>query len=70
MRHDGGAQDAEREIEHLRIGDDIGGGRKAADYCAPVRIGQGDLDGEADRDDPEQRHDEGLDPAETEVLQP
>ena len=70
VRHHGGAEDAEREIEHVRIGDDLGRRREAADHRAPIRIGHRDLDREADRDDAEQRHDEGLDPAEAEVLHP
>jgi len=37
---------------------------------APIRIGHRNLDAEADRNDAEQRHDEGLDPAEAEVLHP
>ena len=70
VRHHGRAEDAEREIEHVRIGDDLGGRREAADHRAPFRIGHRDLDRKAQRDDAEQRDDEGLDPAEAEVLHP
>ena len=70
MRHHRGADDAERQVEHGRIFDDLDGRRKAEDHAPPVRIGQRDLEEEADEDHPQQRDDEGLDPAETEALQP
>ena len=70
MRHDRGADDAERQIEHGRIVDDLGRRREAADHLAPVRVGQRDLDEEAQEDHAQQRDDEGLDPAESEALQP
>ena len=70
MRHDGGADDAERQIEHGRIVDDLGRRREAADHLAPVRVGQRDLDEEAQENHAQQRDDEGLDPAEAEALQP
>ena len=43
-------------------------GAKPRITCAPIGIGQRDLDAEADGDDAEQRDDEGLDPAEAELL--
>ena len=70
MRHHGRTENAEREIEHLRIGDDLGRGRKAHDHRTPVRIGHRDLDGETNCDDAQEGHDEGFDPAEAEVLHP
>ena len=70
MRHHRRADDAEREIEHLRVLHDLDRRREAADHVAPIRIGHGDLNAEADGDDAEQRDDEGLDPAEAELLHP
>ena len=70
MRHDGGADDAERQIEHGRVRHDLGGGREAADHLPPLRIGQRDLHEETGEDHPQQRDDEGLDVAEAEALQP
>ena len=57
-------------IQHIRIGEDVGGRRKAPQHPAPIGIGQYDLDQEADRDHPDQRDDERLDPAEALGLQP
>ena len=37
VRHHGRAEDAEREVEHLRIGDDLGRRREALDDRRPVR---------------------------------
>ena len=70
VRHHGRAEDAERDVEHVRVGDDLRGRRKAADHRAPVRIRHRDLHREAHRDDAEQRDDERFDPAEAEILQP
>ena len=44
-------------------------GAKPRDHAAPVRVGHGDLDAEANGDDAQQRDDESLDPAEPEILQ-
>ncbi len=69
VRHDGRAENAERQIEHFRIADDLGRREEALDHGAPLRIGQEDLHAETQRDDAEQRDDEGFDPAEAELLQ-
>ena len=70
MRHHRRADNAEREIEHLRVLHDLDRWREAADDVAPDWIGHGDLNAEADGDDPEHDDDEGLDPAEAELLHP
>ena len=70
MRHHRRADDAEREIEHVGILDDLDGRREAADHLAPIGIGHGDLNAEADGDDQEQRHHERLDITEAELLHP
>ena len=69
MRHHGRADDTEREIEHFGISDDVDRRRKAADDGTPLRIGKGNLDGEAHRDDAEHRDDEGFEIAEAKALQ-
>ena len=70
MRHHGGAENAERQIQHVRVLHDLDGRREAADHLAPIGIGHGDLDAEADGDDQQHGDDEGLDPAEAERLHP
>ena len=67
--HDRRADDAERQVEHVRVGDDLRRRREAANHLPPIGIGHGDLHDEADGDDAEQRDDEGLDPTEALVLQ-
>jgi hypothetical protein len=69
MRHHGRSEDAEGEIQHFRVGDDVRRRRKTFDHRRPIRIGKRDLDREAHGDDAEQRHDQRLDPAEAEPLQ-
>ncbi len=49
MRHHRGADDAERQIQHRRVLDDLDRRREAADHLAPIGIGHGDLDAEAER---------------------
>ena len=69
MRHDGRAQNAEREIEHLVVGENVRCRHETADHRAPIRIGERDLDRKAGRDHAQHRHDERLDPAKAEGLQ-
>ena len=69
MRHHRGAEDAERQVEHFGVGDDLGGRREPADHLAPVRVRQRDLHRKADRDDAEQGDHQRFDPAEAEPLQ-
>ena len=47
----------------------ICGGRKAAQHTAPIRISQGNLKHEADKNNPEQRNDESFNPAKAQALQ-
>jgi hypothetical protein len=70
VRHHGRADDAERDVKHLRIGHDIGRGRKARDHRAPVGVGHRDLHEETGRDYRQKCDDEGLDPPKSLVLQP
>ncbi len=69
MRHHRRAEDAEREVEHLRIADDLGRRRETANHLSPIGIGERDLDRKAQRDHAEQRDHQSLDPAESELLQ-
>src|SRR5579885_1234812 len=68
MWHDGRAENAEREVEHVRIAYDFGRRRETDNYSAPVRIRHADLDGKTGGNDAEQHHDERFDPAEAEIL--
>jgi hypothetical protein len=69
VRHHGRAQDAERQVEHLRVGDDLGGGREALDDRGPVGIGESDLDPEADCDHAKEGDDQGFHIPEAERLE-
>ncbi|MOA17615.1 hypothetical protein D3C78_1378790 [compost metagenome] len=57
MRHDGGAENAKRQIEHIRIGDDLSRRRKTENHLPPVGISQRHLNGETHGDDAKQRDD-------------
>ncbi len=69
MRHDRGAEDAHRKVEHLRITHDLHRRRKAEDDLTPVGIGHRHLHAKAYGDYQERADDERLDPAEAQVLQ-
>ena len=69
VRHHGGAKDAERQIEHLRVGHDFARRRETPDDVAPVGVGQCDLHDEAGCDHREESDNQRFDPAETEFLQ-
>lgn len=60
VRHQGGPKDAEREVEHLGVAQDLGGGGEAFDHAGPVGIGHGDLERKAERDNAQQGDDEGF----------
>ena len=70
VRHHRRTDDPEPQIEHVRVGEEIGGRRKAADHLAPVGVGHRDLHEEARRDNAHHGDDEGFDPAEALGLQP
>ncbi len=70
MRHHGGPDDAEGEIEHGRIADDIDGRGEAENDAPPIGIGERNLDDETGEDHRQERDDEGLDPAEAQLLEP
>ena len=44
MRHYRRADNANREVQHIGISEDVCGRRKAADYRTPLRIGKRNLD--------------------------
>ena len=70
MRHHRGADNAERQVQHLRVLHDLDGRREAQDHLTPIGVGHGDLDAEADGDDAEHGDNEGFDIAEAEPLHP
>jgi hypothetical protein len=69
MRHHGGAEDAERQIQHLAVGENVRGRREALEHRAPIGIGHRDLHRKTRRDHAQHRHHEGFDPAKAERLQ-
>ena len=69
MRHHGRADDADRDVEHLGIGDDLGRRHKAAQHRRDRRRRGSDLDRKADRDHDQQRDDEGFEEAKALVHQ-
>ena len=69
MGHHGRPDDAEREVEHVRIGHELRRRRETPNDRAPIRVRHGDLREKTDRDHADQRHDHDLDPAKTLVLQ-
>ncbi len=69
MRHHRRADDADRDVEHLRIGEDLALRHEAVQDFGDRRCGRYDLNPEADRDHHQQRDDEGLEETETAVHQ-
>ena len=64
MRHHGRAQDADRDVEHLRVADDLGARQEAPEDVDDRRPREGHLDCERPRDPDDQENDDGLDVAE------
>ena len=62
-------QDSDGDIEHGGIGDDPGLRHEARHHIGDDGLGDGDLEEEARRDQPDQRDDEGLELAEAVTLQ-
>ena len=70
VRHHRGPKDAQRQIEHRRVGHDFSRRRKTPDHRPPFRVRHGDLNAKAHGNDPQQHDDERLEPAEAFGLQP
>ena len=70
MRHYRRADDADREVEHCRIGYDLPGRQQCRGNHVHIRLRQHQLEREAATDDAQQRHYQCFDVAETAVLQP
>ena len=70
MRHHRGADDADGDVEHLGIGDDLGAtAQSPSSTAATGGAARSDLDPEADRDHDQQRDDEGFEKAKALVHQ-
>ena len=69
VRHHRGAEDADRDVEHVAVGEDAGGRDHAARDLAEHRARQPELDGERPGDEDDERDDERFDVAEAAVLQ-
>ncbi|MNC98334.1 hypothetical protein D3C83_162630 [compost metagenome] len=68
VRHHRGAEDANGEIEHVRIADDLGRGEIAAQQRADLGRRERDFEREAGQDKQDHGDDEGLEPAHPAVL--
>ena len=69
MRHHRRPDDADGDVEHLGIGKDLGGRRKAPQHRGDRRRGGGDLDRKTDRDHDQERDDERFEEAKALVHQ-
>ena len=69
MRHDRRSDDANGDVKHLGIGEDLGGGRKTPQHRRNRRRGGADLDRKANRDHDQQRDHEGFEKAKAPVHQ-
>ena len=69
MRHHRCADDADGDVEHLRIGDDLRRRQEATEHRRDRRSGEHDLDQEAAGDHDQQRDDEGFEETEAPVHQ-
>ncbi len=69
MRHHRRAENAETEIEHLRIGEEARRRDQPARDGGPFRARHHELRGEAEADEAEHRHDEKLDLAKAQPLE-
>ena len=68
VRHHRGAEDADGDVEHVRIAQDFRGGHEAAEHPAQVRPRQEELDGEAAGDPENEGDDDALEDAEAVLL--
>ena len=69
VRHHRGAQDADRDVEHRRVGHDLGGRHQSPNHLRQRGPRHEELHREADRDRADQHDDEGLEPPEPLVLE-
>ena len=67
--HDGSAEDADGDVKHFAIAENLGGGKKAAGGLKPERAREEDFIGEAGGDGEDKRDDEGFQHAESAALQ-
>ena len=70
VRHHGGTKYPQCQIQHVGVGDDVGGWGEAFDHIRPDRVCHPDLDGETDGNHPQQGDDKGFQPAKALFLQP
>lgn len=69
VRHDGGAEDANGDVQHFAIVEDFGGGDEADDGGAPDRMREKDFVGKASADGGDESDDESFDDAEAAALE-
>ncbi len=69
VRHDRGADDADADVEHGRVGDDMSSGDETEQDAAEAGLGKNQLGGEARADGGDERDDQRLDVAKAFALQ-
>ena len=69
MRHHGGPQNAEGEVQHFGVVQNFGGRRETVQNSGPVGVGHRNLQAKADGDDRQKRHDEAFQLPKTPALQ-
>jgi len=69
VRHDRGAEDADGDVEHFAITEDLGVGKKNVGGLKPERTREKDLVGEAGGDGEDERDDEGFQHAKAAALE-
>jgi hypothetical protein len=68
VRHHGGPENADRDVEHLGVPEDLGPWDQARSHCREVGAGQPELDSEASGDAQNKDDDDRLDETKTTML--
>src|SRR5262249_61535469 len=69
VRHHRGAQDADGQVEHLAVEENLTAGKQSLARSEPERPREKDFIGETAGDGGDQRYNQGLDPAEAAALE-
>ena len=69
VRHHGGAENTDRDVEHVRVARDLGLRNESAKDAEQIRLGEPQLHAEAAGDAYDQQHDEDFDVPESKLLQ-
>src|SRR5438445_5949419 len=69
MRHDGRAENSDRDVKHVPVAHDVGAGKKTVQDGTPFRVRENNLKKETAADRQDQRNHQRLDVTEAFVLQ-